>query len=626
MTAISNFYGIYSLAIGNGLIFGLAALGLYVSLKAGLFNLSEAGFFSLGAYSTASLLVHEKLSFPLALTCSCIGSLVLALALSVPLVRLRGHFLGIATLGFGGLIEGLAIYFQSVTGGEQGFNGIPADTRNIQVLVIVLVCVFIVYRLESCRTGRIWRADSEDSVAAGALGAFLPRYRVQAFCLTALLSALAGGLYAANNTSIVPEAFGFNLLTALVTYASVGGLGGPVGGIIAALFLSTLPDWASSLQLYATYLNGALLIAVVLFVPQGAGGLLASGVRALWRRMRTVSGPEKVAVPAMPTQAMPAVPASGAGMPLASDVAVRPADGSDHADGIAVHVESIIDGPVRSSQVAKTHTASVVLQAAGVTKSFGGVRALRGVDLVARTGEILGVIGPNGSGKTTMINCLSGAVRADEGSISVEGREISGWSADRIARYARVRRTFQNVRLISSLSVIENVILGMDDVWPYFGIEAVIWSSRFRREERRRAQVAGDFLASLGLAAVASRRPGELAYGLQRRVELARACVANPRLLLIDEPTAGMNEEETMRFAIDLRKIVAALGSAVVVIEHKMNFIRSICDNVVVLNFGEQISSGPPEVVLSDATVADVYLGANATEIRQSDQRSIRGD
>ena len=232
---------------------------------------------------------------------------------------------------------------------------------------------------------------------------------------------------------------------------------------------------------------------------------------------------------------------------------------------------------------------SGALEAVSLRRSFGGVVALDRLDISVDQGEVRGVIGPNGAGKTTLLNVLSGLVRPTEGRVLREGRDVTGWPADRMVRQARLVRTFQTVRLFSSMTVEENVLIAARR-----GADA---------ESRARA-----WLERLGLLTVAAQPARELAFGLQRSVELARALASEPEVLLLDEPAAGLNPRERDALARLIRE-VSGEGVTVVLVEHQMDLVMSACDAVTVLDFGRVICEGTPRAAVDDARVREAYLG-----------------
>ena len=252
-------------------------------------------------------------------------------------------------------------------------------------------------------------------------------------------------------------------------------------------------------------------------------------------------------------------------------------------------------------------SAEAVLEARAVSKRFGGLVAVNSVDLDVGEGEIVGLIGPNGAGKTTFFNCLTGMETPTSGQIRYRGRRLSG-SPDRITA-AGLARTFQNIRLFPNMTVLENVLVGRHCRMKEGLASAIGRGRNFRREEGESRARASELLTLVGLRRAADDLARNLNYGDQRRLEIARALATEPGLLLLDEPTAGMNAAET-RSATDLVRRIRDQGLAVVVIEHDMRFIFGLCDRVAVLVQGQKLTEGSPPEVQSDPRVIAAYLGS----------------
>ena len=250
---------------------------------------------------------------------------------------------------------------------------------------------------------------------------------------------------------------------------------------------------------------------------------------------------------------------------------------------------------------------SGLLEVRGLVKRFGGVTAVNGLNMTVRPGDVHALIGPNGSGKTTTLNVISALYRADGGSIRFDGAELIGQPSHAIAKLG-IARTFQNIRLFGDLSVVENVMIGRH-VRTRVGFAGALWpGGATAREERATRERALELLRFVGLEGAGTASARSLPYGDQRRVEIARALASEPRLLLLDEPAAGMNPAETDTLVALLRRIREA-GTTLLLIEHDMNLVMSVSDRITVLNFGQHIAEGPPEEIARNPDVITAYLG-----------------
>ena len=250
----------------------------------------------------------------------------------------------------------------------------------------------------------------------------------------------------------------------------------------------------------------------------------------------------------------------------------------------------------------------ILLRARGLAKRYGGVQAVGGVDLDVERGRIVSIIGPNGAGKTTVFNLLSGVDKMDAGSVELDGETISGLKQHHISRRG-VGRTFQNIRLFKGLSVLENVMTAMDARGSYSFWESLIHLGRFGREERANREHAFEYLDAVGLGDLSRARPEGLSYGYQRRLEIARALACRPKVLLLDEPAAGLNPGEIDLFVEMLGRLMERYHLTVLLIEHRMRLVMRLSHHVYVMNFGKVIAEGEPKVVVADPVVTKAYIG-----------------
>ena len=553
------------------LINGILALSAFATLHARMLSLANAGFMALGAYASAILVVKAGLPVALAIPCACILCGAVALVIGLPVLRLTDVYLAICTLGFGEVVRILVVLLPGLTGGPTGANlstGFAYDamrkTTPVTIAIFLLLVVYMFWSLSRSKTGRAFRAIRERPDAASTMGIDVVAYRSLAFLFSAILAGAAGAFYAHSVGSLDNGDFRFTRAVDVLSYAVVGGSGVWFGPLLGAGFLTALPIFlretlGSSVGFLRDFaqlpniLTGCALLLVIVFMP---GGLAQVFPRRLPR---------------------PAGHAAGRG-----------------AVG-AVNVET------------SGTAAEPLLEVRDLSKAFGGVDALRGVSLRFEAGHIHGLIGPNGAGKTTFINLVSGLASPSSGEILWQGSRIHGRPPHLIAR-AGLARTFQGIRLFPEMSVAENVIVGRH---PRIRTSLLTHWLRFPRERTEEADARGEaarLLQSLGLSTLADRASGTLAYGDQRRVEIARALALHPRLLLLDEPAAGMNEVETAalgRFLLDLK----AKGYTLIVVEHHMDLIMGVCDRIVVLNFGRVIAGGTPAEVTENEQVREAYLG-----------------
>jgi len=553
--------------INRFLINALLALSAFVTLHARLLSLANAGFMAIGAYASAILVVKAGLPFALALPLVLVICALVALVIGLPVLRLNDVYLAICTLGFGEVVRILIILNVDLTGGPTGANlstGFPYEamlqTQEWMLVAAIGVMVYLYARMSGSRAGRAFRAIRENPSAAATMGINTVGYRNLAFVMSAVIAGLAGAFYAHSVGSLDAGDFKFSRAVDILSYAVLGGSGHWLGPLLGAGVLTALPvlirdvlgvsvSFLHDFVQLPNIVNGLALMLTIVFLP---GGLVALGLSGRRHHVR-------------PAETKAAVVTAG------------------------------------------TDAGEVLLQVENVSRLFGGITALANIDFTLLRGQIYGLIGPNGAGKTTTINVVTGLFKPTTGRILWKGRDTGRLPAYRIAR-SGIARTYQNIQLFADMSVLENVIVGahahirtnLVTTWLCLPSEA--------RQERDAVARAWALLESLGLADLANTPAGKLSYGDQRRVEIARALAMEPELLLLDEPAAGMNEAETERLA-DFIAGLKTKGYTILVIEHHMDLIMKICDELIVFNFGKQIAQGTPAEISRNEAVVEAYLG-----------------
>jgi branched-chain amino acid transport system permease protein len=551
-------------------VFAIAALGLnLVTGVTGQIVLGQAALMGIGAYTAGLLMVKLQWPWFAAAGAALAVAVVVGVALGLLSMRIKGHYLAITTLALNEIFRQVVLNQANVTGGPMGLRDIPTfalpfwsgdtDRQAYLPLLVAMVAAFalalVLYRR---RLGRQMRAVRDDELAAESMGVDSRKTKIRAFVLCSFFGAVAGVLYVFATGFVSPNNFTIFESIRLILMTVIGGLGSIGGTVIGAALVTLLPEVFRDLQEYYMAAFAVAVLAVLLLEPRGLG-VLGDWLLAPWLPQQE-KGREPGALASLQGQE-----AGVAEIATATGAVVAPGPG-----------------------------APVLLQARGVSKHFGGVYALQDVSFDVREGEILGVIGPNGSGKSTFINICSGIIRADAGTMRLGSEDIARLPAWDI--HARgVARIFQNVRLWESMTVLENVMLA----WRGAGSDM---------DAERAARQALD---GMGIAFLAHRRAADLSFGQSRLVELARATVNKPRLLLLDEPAAGLRGGLVMELAGILQRL-RAQGTTVLVVEHRIKLVMAMCDRVVVLNLGEKIAEGRPDEIQKDARVVEAYLGERA--------------
>jgi branched-chain amino acid transport system permease protein len=554
LAASMNFDGYILNILLQATTFSIAVFGLSVVLGlCGQINLAQAAFFGFGAYAVGIGTTDWQMSYWLCLMLGCGLAVVAGAFLGISTLRLGGHYLAMVTISFQQIVTLVMINAIWLTHGPDGVSRIGrpslfATSQGYLAFCVAMLAIvgYLVWHLPDTRLGRAMRAVRDNELAAGVNGVDVFRTKVYAFAICAGLGGLAGGLFAGGFAYVSPDQFSFAESIVFLTMSLLGGVASPIGSAIGTGLLILIPEWLRFLKsvpgLYLA-IYGLFVILIIRFMPDGIWGFVSAGFER-WRA--------KIKSP-----------------PATKLLQLKPA----------------------------TVGGDIVLEVKGLSKHFGGLKAVDNVDIAVKRGGVHALIGPNGSGKTTTLNVLSGLYRATSGTILLDGTDVTNMPPHQRTA-AGLGRTFQNIRLFRSMTALENVEIGAERPG-----NTMIGAGDTLTERAMEA------LTFVGLGSRANELISSFSYGHQRLIEIARALASNPTLLLLDEPAAGLNSTEKLELH-ELLKRIAAQGLTILIIDHDMTLVSEAAQHITVLNFGRRIADGESMAVLRHPDVVSAYLGS----------------
>ena len=610
---VSNTYALGLLTLLA--IYGILLIGLDVTVGyLGQVNLSQAAFLGLGAYAAGICVLLPGFGLLTALLLSLLTGFALGGLLAFPALRLEGPQFALATLSFSALCTTVLNEWEGLTGGAQGLSlsrpALFGQALGAQgffwLCLILLALVWMAMRnLLASQWGRAFEALRDSPIATDAMGVGAYRHKVAGFALGSALGSLAGGLYAFNFQYLQPQSFGYDLMVILLLGVVLGGRKSLWGAFFGASLIVLLPNLLSDHLLFEIISVLGLLLAVTAAVRgwrperafQAIAPVIAMGLLVIGGFLvENTENWRKAIFALMLFSVVVGLPDGIMGF------AARALTRLFNIAPPQLPQASSLDEVLPQQGAA----GGVLLELKNLKRYFGGVKAVDDLSMTVQAGHVHGLIGPNGSGKSTAVNVISGLYAPTSGEMWLRGQALPVGSLFKVAR-AGVSRTFQNLQIFGELSALQNVMLALKGAYR---TPLPLLLLGFAKAEEVRAQACALALLDLvGLQREARTRARDLTYGSQRFLEIARALARKPELLILDEPAAGLARPDAQKL-VQIIKAIKLRGITTILIEHHMDVISELCDQVTVIDGGKVIASGTPLQVRQDPLVIGAYLGA----------------